>query len=81
MYSVYILECKNGALYTGITTDVIRRFGEHQRGAGGHYTRAAKVLRVAYTEKHPDRSTASKRESEIKSWSRAKKLELIQSKK
>ena len=76
MYYVYILECKNGSLYTGITTDVTRRFNEHKTGVGARYTRSQKVEKVVYTEKHPNRSSASKREAEIKSWSRDKKLHL-----
>jgi putative endonuclease len=79
MYLLYILECENGSLYTGITTDIKRRFKEHTSGSGGHYTRSQKVLRVAYTEPHPNRPSALKREAEIKSWPRAKKLALIQS--
>ena len=79
MYFLYIIECSDGSLYTGITTDVERRFNEHKNKEGGHYTSAKKVLRVAYTESHPDRSSASKREAEIKKWSRQKKLQLIQS--
>jgi len=78
MYYLYILECKGGSLYTGITTDINRRFTEHKTGVGGHYTRAMQVERVVYTEEHPDRSSASKREAEIKSWPRGKKLELFQ---
>ncbi len=73
MYCVYILECEDGSLYTGITTDMQRRFQEHQDGAGAAYTRAHKPVRIVYTEEHPDRSSASKREAEIKSWSTEKK--------
>ncbi len=76
MYFVYLLECADGSLYTGITTDVARRFAEHQQGAGGHYTRAHGARRIRYTESHPDRSSASKRESLIKSWPRGRKLGL-----
>lgn len=75
-YFVYLLECKDGSLYTGITTDVTRRFAEHQSGVGGHYTGAKGAMRVVYSEPHPDRSSASKREAEIKSWKREKKLAL-----
>ena len=78
MYYLYILECVDGSLYTGITTDVLRRLAEHKAGKGGHYTRAHTPLRIAYTEPHPDRSSASKREAEIKSWSRKRKLALVQ---
>ena len=77
MYHVYILECADGSLYTGITTNVERRLAEHKAGKGGHYTRAHTVVRVAYTEEYSDRSSASKREAEIKRWPRSKKLELI----
>ena len=43
MYYVYILECEDGTLYTGITTDLERRLEEHKAGKGGAYTRAHKV--------------------------------------
>lgn len=77
MYIVYMLECSDASLYTGITTDVERRFTEHKNKKGAHYTRAKKVVRVVYTEPHPDRSSALKREAEIKSWPRQKKLDLV----
>ncbi len=80
MYFVYMLECKDGSLYTGITTDVKRRFLEHKSGIGGRYTRAKDVVRVVYTEEHPNRSSASKREAEIKSWRRERKLKLCKRK-
>ena len=79
MYYVYILECKNGSLYTGITTNVMRRLAEHKSGIGGRYTRSQEIKRVAYTEMHPDRSSALKREAEIKGWRTKKKLDLIRS--
>jgi len=77
MYFVYILQCKDGTLYTGITTNVERRIAEHQEGKGGRYTRAKEITRLLYQEKHPDRSSALRREAEIKSWKREKKLGLI----
>ena len=77
MYYVYILECKDKTLYTGITTDVARRLNEHKTGKGGHYTRSREVVKVLYTERHKTRNKALKREFEIKSWSREKKLALI----
>ncbi|TSC70716.1 MAG: putative endonuclease [Parcubacteria group bacterium Gr01-1014_49] len=76
-YFVYILSCADGSLYTGVTTDVKRRFAEHKKGTGGRFTRARKVKRVVYTERHPDRSSAQKREAQIKSWPRKKKLALV----
>lgn len=77
MYFVYIIKCKDGSLYTGITTDVKRRFKEHKEGKGGRYTRAKGVIKVVYTEKHKNRSKASKREAQIKSWRKYQKLGLI----
>lgn len=78
MYFLYILKCSDNTLYTGITTDVARRFAEHVKGTGGKYTRARKPKKVVYTEKHLNRSTASKREAEIKKMTRKQKLTLIQ---
>jgi putative endonuclease len=77
MYFVYIIECKDGSLYTGITTDVLRRFREHQKGVGAHYTRAKGVKKIVYKESCSDRSSASKREAQIKRLSREGKLLLI----
>ncbi|TSC85643.1 MAG: putative endonuclease [Parcubacteria group bacterium Gr01-1014_8] len=77
MYWVYIIECKDSSIYTGITMDIRRRFKEHQKGLGGNYTRSRGVVRVLYSEKKRNRSSALKREFEIKQWSRKKKLSLI----
>jgi putative endonuclease len=77
MYYVYLLECADGSIYTGIATDVARRLREHQAGKGGAYTRAHGAVRVVYSERHPDRSSASKREAAIKKLSRAAKERLI----
>ncbi len=77
MYFLYILECADHSLYTGITTDVDRRFSEHQKKEGSHYTSAKKAVKIVYTEKYPNRSAALKREAEIKRWPRKKKLKLI----
>ena len=81
MYFVYLIECKDKSLYTGITTDIERRFAEHKAKKGGHYTSSKKVIKIVYSEKHPDRSSALKREFEIKGWRRKKKLNLIKSRK
>lgn len=78
MYFVYILECSDGSLYTGLTTDVERRFVEHKNKLGGHYTSSRGVVRVAYREQHTDRSSAAKREAQIKAWTRKEKLDFIQ---
>jgi putative endonuclease len=76
-YFIYILKCKDGTLYTGITTDVVRRFEEHKAGKGGAYTRARGAMKILYKEKSKDRSSASKREVNIKKLSRKEKLKLI----
>ncbi|OGN19395.1 MAG: hypothetical protein A3A29_00380 [Candidatus Ryanbacteria bacterium RIFCSPLOWO2_01_FULL_47_79] len=76
MYFVYLILCKDKSIYTGITTDVKRRFAEHQAGKGGHYTRAKKVVKVLYSEPQKTRGQALKREAEIKRWSRKEKLAL-----
>ncbi len=77
MYFVYLLECLDGSLYTGITTDITRRFNEHAQGEGANYTRTRGAKEIIYTEKHKDRSSAQKREAEIKKLTRLQKLELI----
>ena len=79
MYYVYILECEDGSLYTGITTDVDRRFKEHKEGIGSSYTRARGAKKILYTEECADRSFASRREAEIKSWNKGEKLAFIES--
>jgi putative endonuclease len=76
-YFVYLLECKDKSIYTGITTDVARRFREHQGGTGAHYTRAHGARKMLCWEKYPTRGEALRREAEIKRWPRKKKLELI----
>ena len=77
MYFVYILECADGSLYTGITTDVARRLAQHKNKTGGHYTRAHGARKVLYTEECRDRSAASKREAEIKKWTRGEKMRMV----
>lgn len=77
MYFIYILECMDGSLYTGITTDVTRRFKEHQSGTASQYTRSHKASKIVHTEECTDRSTALRREAEIKRMTRTEKLALI----
>jgi len=77
-YSVYILQCADDTLYTGIATDLNRRLTEHNSSEkGAKYTRSRRPVRLVYSETFPDRSSASRREYEIKKLSRAKKLQLI----
>ncbi len=77
MYTVYLLECAGGTLYTGITTDLSRRFKEHCAGTASRYTKAHKASKIHGIEKLPDRSSALKREAAIKRLSREEKLKLI----
>ncbi len=79
VYFVYILQCADKTLYTGITTDVARRLKEHKEGTGSHYTRARGAKKIVYSERHADRSAALKREAAIKKLPRKNKLALIQS--
>jgi len=77
-YYVYILECSDKTLYTGIATDIERRLDEHNNSdKGAKYTKIRRPLKLVYSEKSENRSSASKREYEIKKLSREKKLELI----
>lgn len=78
MYFVYIIRCSGGMLYTGITTDVERRFAEHSGGArGAKFTHTHRPEAVEAVWSAPDRSLASKLEYGIKHLSRQQKLELI----
>lgn len=79
MYFVYLIECGDKSIYTGITKDVTRRFNEHKTGKGGHYTSSRQVVKILHTEQFKTRGKALKREFEIKSWPRTKKLILIKS--
>lgn len=77
---VYILECADGSLYTGITTDIKRRLLEHNYSEkSAKYTRSRRPVRLVWTTTAENRSEASKKESKIKKLSRKKKLDLIQS--
>ena len=77
-YYVYILNCSDNTLYTGITTDIKRRVDEHNDSdKGAKYTKLRRPVNLVYSEESLNRSTASKREYEIKKMSRLKKLELI----
>lgn len=75
-WQVYIILCSDGSLYTGITTDLQRRFSEHAGGTGAKYFRGRKPVEIAFAEGGHTRSTASRREYFLKSLSREQKLEL-----
>lgn len=77
MWYVYILRCADGILYTGSTMDIERRVKEHNRKKGGGCTRGRLPVKLVYKELLLNRSEAQKREHQIKTWSRTKKLALI----
>jgi putative endonuclease len=77
-WAVYIIRCSDNSLYTGITTDVDRRFREHADGIrGARYFNGRKPLEVVYREEGHDRSSASRREAAIKKLNREEKLSLV----
>lgn len=73
---VYIIECRDGSLYTGIAVDVERRFQQHIAGKGARYTRSHPPLRLLGNLQLPDRSQASRAEHAIKRLSPARKRAL-----
>lgn len=71
---LYLLECKNGAYYAGITNDLEQRYAAHLSGKGARYTRANPPLRILATKPYVDRSAASSAEAQLKQLPRHKKL-------
>lgn len=76
-YTVYILRCADGTLYTGCTNDLTRRLRTHSAGKGAKYTRARLPVELVYTEAAADKSQALRREAAIKALDRRAKLALI----
>ena len=74
---VYVLLCNDGSLYTGVTTNVQRRFAAHQAKRGAKYTRSHGVKKILFTQRFNGRSKASIRESEIKALTRSQKVQLL----
>lgn len=64
MYYVYLIQCEDGSIYTGITNNLERRFKEHKSKIGGHYTASHKVKEMVYTEEFKTKSEALKREAQ-----------------
>ncbi len=77
MWTVYILECGDGTLYTGITDDLLRRLKAHREGRGAKYTRGRGPLTLRYREEAADKGAALKREHAIKQMHRREKLAII----
>ena len=74
---LYIIECRDGSLYTGITVDLNKRMKSHNEGKASKYTRIRKPVKIAHQEIFNDESSARRREIEIKKLSRQDKLKLI----
>ncbi|ADI15147.1 GIY-YIG nuclease family protein [Truepera radiovictrix] len=78
-WHVYVLRCRSGALYTGVTTDPLRRLTEHNAGRGAAFTKRHGPAELVYLEAAESRGAALRREHAIKRLSRARKLELVAS--
>ena len=76
-YSVYILASRSGALYIGITGDLVRRIAEHRAGTASRHTRRYRIYRLVHVETTDDVHAAIAREKQLKGWRREKKLALI----
>lgn len=76
-WTLYLLECRNGSLYTGITNNMEARYQAHLGGKGAKYTRANPPVAILATAEFPDRSSASKAEWAIKQQPRHKKVEAV----
>lgn len=79
VWLVYIIECEDRSLYTGITKDLAKRFDRHRRAKGAKYFHSTQPVKPVYAEAGFDRSGASKREYAIKQMTRNEKLALISS--
>jgi len=77
IWHLYIVKCSDDSFYTGITTDLKRRVGEHNNKLGAKSLRGKLPVSLIYFEKYSSHKKAAKREREIKGWRREKKIELI----
>jgi putative endonuclease len=77
-YYVYILLCHDGSHYVGSTQDVAERVATHSAGLGSAFTAKRRPVTLVYTEKHPDRASAMRRERQLKRWSHQKRDALIE---
>jgi len=76
-YFVYLLECRDESLYCGYTNSLMKRVEIHNKGKGAKYTQKRRPVNLVYFEEFESKSGAMKRENELKSLSRQKKLKLI----
>ena len=78
MWQVYMVRCRTGELYTGCTVDLKRRVEQHNSGSGSKFTRSRRPVVLVFSEECESRSSALKREIQIKRMSRAQKMRLAQ---
>lgn len=77
---VYIVKCKDGSLYTGISLNIKRRIKQHNSGNGAKsIVKSKRPVKLIYSEKHNSQGNALRREKEIKGWRREKKVDLVRS--
>lgn len=76
MYSVYLLECSDGSLYCGIAKNLQKRLAQHNAGKASKYTRSRLPAKVVYCENAKNKSSAMRREIEIKKLAKKEKLKL-----
>ena len=79
MWQIYIIECKDDKLYTGITNNLNRRLSEHNSGHGGRFTKFRRPVKLVYHQEVSNKSEALRREIEIKKLARSEKISLIRS--
>ena len=80
IWYVYILQCADGTLYTGITNDIDRRLKAHNAGTASKYTRVRRPVAMVYQEEIDTKGNALRRELQIKSMSRQHKIDLLNNK-
>ncbi len=79
IWYTYILLCRDNSYYTGITNDLDYRLNLHNQGKAAQWTKVRHPVKMIYAEVHPDKSSARKKEIEIKGWRRTKKEDLLNS--
>jgi putative endonuclease len=76
-WSCYMLRCRDGSLYVGITNDVAQRVLKHNRGLGPEFTKRRRPVELLWSREFESRSAARRKETELKGWTRQKKLALV----
>jgi len=78
VWTVYLLSCRDGSFYTGITNDLPRRLSRHAAGTASAYTRSRRPVRLVYQERQPSRSAALRREAALRRLPRTAKLAVLE---